>query len=277
MMGWLADNHSSLCFGSDAHIIDVARAAFQAATQIENNPGRADPDKQAEGGSATGAFIAFERTGDRAVLHGASIGDAAVIIMRLNEGVAQQLNPVYRKHDRDNGGQLTMCMGLDGQVWAFANELRPTDLVILATDGLTDNVLVEDFERLIPLVMSAHLFNSKVPFDCEPLKHNPPEMPSIPYLRRLVGGNCDRMIEISCEAGAQRLFYYVEWVTRGYRAQEEKYYSLCLQMKTTKDDEARKLLETQVAHMAAERKLQKKSCKTDDAMIIVMHPFHTMP
>lgn len=275
IMDWLAENHAGLGYGGETKLVDTARAAFTAATQAENNPGRADSSKQAEGGSATGAFIVFERQSDgKAILHGASIGDAAAIIVRPVEGTAHQLNPVYRKHDRDNGGQMTMCLGLDGQVWSFANEVSAHEFVVLATDGLTDNVLHEDFDRLIPLLMAARLFDTQVGFDCEYIIKEPPEAPTYAFLRKLVAGNMDTAEHITCEAAARRLFNYVEWVTRIYHRQEEIYYGLELKLRAARDDTARAPLQAELARMAAERKSRKKVCKTDDAMIIVLRPFH---
>eukprot|EP00048_Salpingoeca_helianthica_P003412 m.67139 g.67139 ORF g.67139 m.67139 type:complete len:377 (-) comp12691_c0_seq2:40-1170(-) len=275
MMGWLAENHADLGYGGEANLVDVARAAFQDATRAENNPGRADSTKQAEGGSATGAFIAFQKAADgRAVLHGASIGDAAAIVVRPCEGTAHQLNPVYRKHERDNGGQLTMCLGLDGQVWSFANEVAANEFVVLATDGLTDNILHEDFDRVVPLIMAAQLFDSIVAFDCEYILKEPPEAPTYAFLRKLTSGHVDPPGDITCEAAARRLFNYVEWVTRIYHRQEEAYYGLCLRVREAHDDGTRASLQAEVTRMAADRKARKKVCKTDDAMIIVLRPFH---
>jgi serine/threonine protein phosphatase PrpC len=276
IMLWLADNHTAIGFGGESQMADVARAAFLAATSAENNPGCTDKDREAEGGSATGAFVAVQRCGEaRAILHGASIGDAAVILVRPTEGSAQQLNPVHRKHDRDNGGQLTLGMGLDGHVWAFANEIGANEFAVLATDGLTDNVRHEEFDRIVPLVMSARLFDAPVAFDCESIIQESPEPPSLSLIRKLTAGNVDACELLTCVAAARRLSNYVEWVTRIYRRQEERYYSACIKLRDTQDAKERETLQADVTRMADDRRAMKKACKTDDAMIIVLRPFHT--
>ncbi len=281
MMDWLYENHGALAGGTEAEIVDMARTAFNTATLRQYNPGREDPDRQAEGGSATGAIIAFEKCAGAAgaagtvMLRGASIGDAAVITVRCLDGVAHQLNPVYRKHDRDNGGQMTMCLGVDGHVWAFESELHGNEFVVLATDGLTDNVSQDEYDRIIPLLMSARAFDAPMLFDCEIITREPPERPTLAFLRGLVGSNVDPADAITCEAAARRLFNYVEWVTRSYYRQEEVYYTLMIQLKQASDDATRAALQEDVTRMSAARKASKKVCKTDDAMIIVMKPFYS--
>lgn len=41
---------------------------------------------------------------------------------------------------RDTGGQLTLGMGINGEIWSFSTPVSINDLVILCTDGLMDNV-----------------------------------------------------------------------------------------------------------------------------------------
>ena len=277
MMEWLAENNALFCFGADHSAVDIARSALEGAANPSNYRTQADTIMQAEGGSATGAFVAFSKRSDSmATLHGASIGDSAVIAVDIQTGRAQQLNPVVRKHERDTGGQVTMCIGVDGPVWTFNVEVHAGELVILTTDGFTDNVSVAELDSIVPLIIRSALFDDSVAFDCEPVLRADPEQPPLAYLQSICkDSRLDQLCSVECETAARRLFNYIEWVTRAHHQQEEAYYKLCLEAKSTVDPVKRNSIEAEVRAMAARRKAGKKVVKTDDAMIVVMHPFHT--
>jgi hypothetical protein len=275
-MNWLAENHALFCYGAHHSVIDLAKGAFEEATNAVNNPGVENPDCQAEGGSATGAIVAIDRLSDtQGVLHGASIGDAAAISVRLSDERARQLNPVFRKYDRDTGGQITMCMGVDGPVWCFSVEVTSQEFIILATDGLTDNINLPELDRIVPLLMRASLFDVIVPFDCDDLLKEEPQKPTYSSLLLLTKGNLDALSDVSCQTAARRLFHYLEWVTRLHFNMEERYYKASRKVREEQDAALLHALEEEVKGIAAERKRIKKVVKTDDAMIIVMRPFHT--
>eukprot|EP00047_Mylnosiga_fluctuans_P005984 m.244048 g.244048 ORF g.244048 m.244048 type:complete len:384 (-) comp14376_c0_seq1:352-1503(-) len=275
-LNWLAENHAMFCYGADHSVIDVAKKAFEEATRAANNPGLENTECQAEGGSATGGIVAFDRIADDlAVLHGASIGDAAVISVSMRDGLARQLNPVFRKHDRDTGGQLTMCFGVDGPVWCFSHEVHADEFIVLATDGLTDNIVHDELDRIVPLIMRCSIFDTIVPFECEEIFKSPPERPGYLYMVKISKDALEPLSAVTCDNASRRLFHYVEWVTRFDFNMEEQFYMLSIRMREAKTDADRKALEAQIAHMTAQRKTTKKVVKTDDAMIIVMRPFHT--
>jgi hypothetical protein len=247
---------------------------LEEATKPQNNPVHMNAMFQAEGGAATGAVVAFEKRSDSLfILHGASIGDAAVISVH-RDGRARQLNPVFRKHERDTGGQLTMCMGVDGPVWAFAAEIGVDELVILATDGFTDNISHEELDRLVPLVVCARIFDTIVQSDCDIVVANSPSQPTWEYLRR-IAVELDDFSVVECEVAARRLFNYVEWVTRAHHRQEQEYYLKCLQLRAAGPGSPIGIeLDREVSQLMAERKASRKVVKTDDAMIVVMRPSH---
>lgn len=277
-MRWLAVHHSAFCFGADHSVIDLARSALEEAALAGNNPVQPDGSFQAEGGSATGAFVAFERCSDTVgKLHGASIGDSAVIAVRMKDQRARQLNPVFRKHDRDTGGQVTMCFGVDGPVWAFASEVSFDELIILTTDGFTDNVSPAEMDQVVPLVIKAQIFDSIVPGECGIVSGDHPEQPGAEYLRALTRGRTDDLRSVSCETAARRLFNYVEWVTRTHHREEQEYYELCLRLRAAHGTEGASALQEQVSGLMASRKASRKVVKTDDAMIVVLRPFHAVP
>ena len=154
-----------------------ATALFNEAVDALNNPGQRDPRWEAEGGAATGAFAAFADdvretppssslppqqpieadgaigTPGALMVVGAALGDAAVIVLDLSAGTARQINAVERAGGSaaDSGGQLNMCMGLSGRTQAFAERI-PNDgtMILLATDGLTDNLPVDALRNLEP-------------------------------------------------------------------------------------------------------------------------------
>eukprot|EP00873_Tetraselmis_striata_P018076 jgi/Tetstr1/438340/TSEL_026907.t1 len=122
----------------------TAERLFSEAAQKANNPAAKDTRWQAEGGAATGAFVAFKpdwrevystgEGGDAAtrfdklkghgqsdglLLVGAALGDTAVIVLDFRGGSATQVNTVERigNSASDTGGQLNMCIGLSGQSW----------------------------------------------------------------------------------------------------------------------------------------------------------------
>ena len=80
-----------------------------------------------------------------------------MVVVDVVDGSCQQLNAVHRLagSKSDSGGQLNMCIGLSGSVQAFARPLPPGCLVLLATDGLTDNLPAEmaEADALIPLLL----------------------------------------------------------------------------------------------------------------------------
>jgi hypothetical protein len=99
---------------------------------------------------------------------------------------AHQLNHVARRGGsvRDTGGQVEAgSHTLNGNVSVFFHtEVHDDDLMLLCTDGLTDNMLPSDINRLIPLIISMPIFDKPVPLSAPwctaGLPANPPPLPS---------------------------------------------------------------------------------------------------
>lgn len=281
-MDWLANSRIRFQPNAQQANFQLASEAMQAATSSHHNPGASNVAYEAEGGSATGVFCCFQRiTRTTSIMHAGSIGDSALIVVHLRQSLAEQLNPVHRKHPKDTGGQLTMCIGIDGPVWVFSREVTSDELIILSTDGLTDNVHLPELDRIIPLLISARVFDTIVPFACEELAIR---KPSLAYLREVTKAlGVEPLTTVSCRMASVRLFNYVEWVTRDFFTKEEVYYDLCLQMnklqrEPSTPDTERELgeLRTQAETMSAQRKQVAQTAKTDDAMMLVLRPFNTM-
>jgi hypothetical protein len=231
VLSWLGDNPTAFRRAQTERNTELARQVMLAATESRLNPGLTEPAYQADGGSATGAFVTFQKISKTAAhLHGGSIGDVAVLVVHLRQELARQLNPVFRKHDKDTGGQLTMSIGLDGPVWPLSCEVTSDEIVVLSTDGLTDNLNMPELDRVLPLILRAQLFDSIVPFDCEPICKSPPMKPTYTFLRDLTRNHLDPLAAVPCRAACVRLFNYVEWVTRSYFKQEEVFYDLSLRV-----------------------------------------------
>lgn len=259
----------------------LAASAMLEATGRAADPGRSNPEYESEGGSATGVVACFHRTSRTAGrMHAASIGDAALIVVHVRQSVARQLNPIHRTHPKDTGGQLTMCIGIDGPVWALTTPISSDEIVVLSTDGLTDNVHLPELHLIIPLLIASPLFDRPVAFPC---RSQPTQKPSLDYLRQVVGDRLEVLASVPCHAAATRLFNYVEWVTRDYFLQEETYYSMCLELGALQKQQpspeisARiQTLQDQTRDLSALRKQTEHSAKTDDAMVLVLRPFNTL-
>jgi serine/threonine protein phosphatase PrpC len=254
----------------------VARTApvlelFSAALDQANNPGEVDPSYEAEGGAATGAIVTFQQReiegGEpQLLLIGAALGDAAVIAVEPSSEagtvlLARQLNQVERIGGRaaDSGGQLNMCMGISGVVRAFAQPIHMKTLVLVCTDGLTDNLPTEEHEAavLLPWLMRCALLDNPVPGPglapavaekngeardsvsmpgaeavMQALREAytdagrviEPEPEPEPELRSSEQGSRFEEVRDEPRVVGQRLRHYVEWVTRRLYASEQAYF-----------------------------------------------------
>eukprot|EP00656_Telonema_subtile_P016261 TRINITY_DN18577_c0_g1_i2.p1 TRINITY_DN18577_c0_g1~~TRINITY_DN18577_c0_g1_i2.p1 ORF type:complete len:301 (-),score=41.70 TRINITY_DN18577_c0_g1_i2:40-942(-) len=200
---------------------------------------------------------------------GAAIGDAAVVVLDREHRRARQLNAVTRLNNSasDTGGQLNMSMEVSGEVVGFSEKMPADDLVVLCTDGLTDNVHPGGaFSTLIPFVAGCATFDTKVDPDCGDHSGHDDfyvewQLPTsvahvclllygthdvheailtgrLPSLNRGEHGSreCsvpERWLDYtSTEEAVTRLVNYVDWVTRLRATREEAYYRLLLRSRT---------------------------------------------
>jgi serine/threonine protein phosphatase PrpC len=265
-MKWLGQHHPIL---NRENCCEYASELFQMAQHRQHNPGLRNPAFDAEGGCATGSFAVFQRCADGgAIVHGAALGDAAAILVMANGG-AKQLNIVSRLGDADESGGLNMtskrcdtggqiCMGgmMSGEPYSFCERVQAGDLVILTTDGLTDNVTDCD---VLPFVISHTWFDTLIrdaPLVCPWLEKGTlhqskragkvdasdgargeeevvPRLPSVQELREFIeqqeGGSehtMEAITSITAAVASQRLFNYLGWVTRYAFEQEENYFGI---------------------------------------------------
>jgi serine/threonine protein phosphatase PrpC len=151
----------------------MGKGLFARASSSQSNPGYITAEHEAEGGAATGVFAYIQprsqtRSG-RNEVHGVAIGDAMAIQIStrrsgggqpLAQPEARLLNTFERigNSATDTGGQITLGIGVDGEVCPFCQTLGEEDLIILASDGLGDNIAQGEFAQIIPLIVRTAFF-----------------------------------------------------------------------------------------------------------------------
>eukprot|EP00656_Telonema_subtile_P016456 TRINITY_DN18696_c0_g1_i2.p1 TRINITY_DN18696_c0_g1~~TRINITY_DN18696_c0_g1_i2.p1 ORF type:complete len:446 (+),score=87.65 TRINITY_DN18696_c0_g1_i2:242-1579(+) len=203
----------------------------QLGNSLFHQAAAAKPQLQhsADGGSATGAFVWFVPCrGPHVMLSGAAIGDSAVIVIDLLAGTAEQLNGVDRIAEfgtADSGGQIAIGMGVVGRIASFSvNVDAQNTLVLLATDGLTDNLVGVN---IVPLIVSLSFFD-----ECRVPGWSQPHLPDEQALRGAVEGSgtvVQQLADVSCRDAVIRLSNYVEWVTAQRAMHELQYFQVELQ------------------------------------------------
>eukprot|EP00045_Choanoeca_perplexa_P016975 m.236559 g.236559 ORF g.236559 m.236559 type:complete len:407 (-) comp17414_c0_seq3:2731-3951(-) len=253
---------------------------FEQATSYENNPGG---DHQAEGGSATAVVATFRRVPGPDVkfqLIGGYVGDAACVVLHPAHG-ARLVTKSRRREGcpSDTGGQLMMCMGISGKVLPLVHPIVPGTLVILTTDGFTDNVHRRDIENIVPLIVESTFFQDPVPTSVG-LKH-PGRLPDYEELFNLLrAAPRSELTAVTCHDATTRLGNYVQWVTRSLKAQEERFYTLSTELdewraKGQAENGRAQALEHQLEQLIAARGHSKLAGKTDDCLLCVMKPYHS--
>eukprot|EP00730_Choanoeca_flexa_P002209 TRINITY_DN10952_c0_g1_i3.p1 TRINITY_DN10952_c0_g1~~TRINITY_DN10952_c0_g1_i3.p1 ORF type:complete len:409 (+),score=56.98 TRINITY_DN10952_c0_g1_i3:117-1343(+) len=276
---WLCE-HKDILSPDPAELEKQLRQLFDQATSYQNNPGG---DHQAEGGSATAVVASFRRQPGPDVkfqLIGGYVGDAACIVLHPNHG-GQLLTKSRRREDNpsDTGGQLMMCMGISGRVAPLVHTVTPGSLVLLTTDGLTDNVDRRDFDVLLLLIVESTFFQEPVP-DPICLKY-PTRLPDYEELFNLTRkSKREELPKVSCQDAARRLGHYVQWVTRALNANEDRFYKLSHEYeqyrKQGKTDCSRaQALEHELEKLVVERQHSKLAGKTDDCLFCVLKPYYS--
>ncbi len=276
----------------------------------DNNPRHRAAAWDAEGGAATGVFAAvvapaadaesqpappalhqnhqqhqppLAAVGDGGwSVHGAALGDAVAILVDGRRGRARVLNAVHRRCTSalDSGGQAGMCLGVDGTVEVFTAPVTRDDLIILATDGLTDNLLEAELPALLPLIATAHFFDASPAAPCPTTLLAPARLPTVDDVRDAVASaGFDDMLAVAPHTVAQRLVNYVLWVTAVARALERDFYELELRRTALPpDDPGLPAIEEELAALTKRRRRTPGAVvgKTDDVMILAMSPFHRL-
>jgi len=164
------------------------------------------------------------------------------------------------------------------------------DLIILTTDGLTDNIRADDFVVVVPLIVRSCFF------DGPDSPWTNPALPTFSELERLTSahvGELDDIATINCEVASHRLFNYVQWVSTKTKEKESEYYAVEAQLQVltrrisaTPEAERKAVLATlqeeidklrkELDRLVEERNAVKQECKTDDCMIIAMRAYNAL-
>jgi len=164
------------------------------------------------------------------------------------------------------------------------------DLIVLATDGLTDNINEKDFADVVPMIVMSSVFDdievSKLDIWRETRLPSKEDMAEIITL-----GEDDRIVDIDCQVACRRLGKYTEWVTQFAVDKEKEYFALeSRHVALTKEifeypeverkaqQEVRKSeldsLKESLDVLVSERNSNRQDSKTDDAMLIVMRAYN---
>ena len=168
----------------DKHLQTLAETVFQTAAASRKQD-------EAYGNAATAVFATFAEISDVEApyrVQGAAIGDAIAISISRKSGIAYQLNNIIKKDPtdhKDSGGAIQAPALTDGdmkKISTFSHPIGLDDIVILASDGLADNIYQGNTEELkkmnceqqrdemkeqLELALPQIIFNSKfdLPFD----------------------------------------------------------------------------------------------------------------
>lgn len=282
---WLSKNHDKLRQG-EGRIDLLALDVYTKCAAKENNRGRLNPDQTSEGGSATGVMAAIQpRSAELAVLNGASIGDAAAFVVHVETGEAKLLTHVFRRgrNPKDTGGQIIMCIGINGEVWSFSEPVSKDSLIILTTDGFTDNVNMAEVTTLVPLILRSSFFDIVPEKGCSVVFGPKAHLPSTKEIEKIVAGTLEPLKSVSCPVAVTRLSNYIRWITEWLFQQEQEYYATLkhhitissVRAPSDEDKEKKEQLEQHMKDLHSLRKLGSAG-KTDDAMILVFKPFHSL-
>lgn len=275
---WLAEYHPSLSEDTIRLKVQLEKL-FQLASHFKNNMPRSF---NAEGGSTTLAFATFKPIPLEAkscLMIAGSIGDSACIVLHPQHGarMVTRLNRVSRDQ-MDTGGQITMSMGVHGEACPHVHRVPLDCHIILSTDGLTDNIHKQEIQQIIPLIVSSPFFQ-KTPETTQFFA----ELPNYEQLFMLVKEHGrDRLVTVSCADAAIRLTNYLSWVTHGLRETEQSFFGLSNKMKLEHmkpkpDLELIAEYEKRLEKLRAANAKGKPAGKTDDAIVLVMRPFHSRP
>lgn len=236
--------------------------------------------RASEAGNATGGFVVFERlsaTGFQ--VNGAAVGDVAIIHVDRTRGSAFQLNQVDKNnpHDkRDPGGSICSSQPNDPDIQkpsVFSKPVHHQDFIILASDGLIDNIQEGQAEKIIPLIIFSPVFDKdlaelvkmKKPW----LDQNPDSLPSKEDLKDFIGGIDKLDRNVDNEVVAKRLNKYIKMITS---EATEFIYNANQSVSAMNKDPKISQEDQEGIKTAFKEKASSFPCKTDDCMIIVLSP-----
>eukprot|EP00040_Diaphanoeca_grandis_P022053 m.117990 g.117990 ORF g.117990 m.117990 type:complete len:462 (-) comp28624_c0_seq1:355-1740(-) len=286
-----------------------ASELFSGCIAPTNNPKRRMLAYDAEGGSATGVYVTISdtRKKDHFEVTGANIGDAAALMLNETQTEARLISATSLRatgRPTDTGGQLTMSMGINGDIWPFKCPCKSDEIIILCTDGLTDNLHLPELGTIIPFIARCPEFDRVPTMDCRTCYGENPHYPSFVELQDMLGKVSPSLA--SATQVAQRLCNYTRWVTTFSYNSEQEYYATDIKIRQLQSekmqlvnakkenpdlitvlgaDSIRDLihkLELQLELLGKKQVTRMKSRKvmsigkTDDSIILCMKPKHAL-
>lgn len=197
---------------------------FTALAKLEPQAdGKALFEGRNDTGDATMSVVTFNKTEDGNLkVSGAALGDALAIHVDVDNGKAHQLNQVKRINNNagDPGGVLIRGRGIDGEVSCFEKKVKDNDLVIVASDGLLDNIDEKEIGNQIPLIIRNSIFDNEIEEDCPWTKKENPHRVTTSELKGLGEKPLEELSSITPEVASKRLENYLMWVTKKQRVEK---------------------------------------------------------
>lgn len=237
----------------------------QGKKLFENLVQAEGPAKENSAGAATFIVASARKVADGYQVNGAALGDSVALHISMGtQMAAKQLNTVQRREGSksDSGGQI--CAGDQvvnlEKTSSFSANVAAEDLIILASDGLIDNLQRID---LLPLILQNPLFD-------QPIKNKwmRKDFPGTDQLMQLLNGQ--QASNPTPVQAVTRLNNYVDWVIRHRRDLENTGISLQSDINNTTDPSILSRLKINADEV--EDQLKKLCGKTDDVMIIAFYP-----
>eukprot|EP00039_Didymoeca_costata_P025500 m.13618 g.13618 ORF g.13618 m.13618 type:complete len:413 (+) comp4886_c0_seq1:346-1584(+) len=241
---WLLTHSEQFKHGTGIDIL--ARKLFEGCVGGRNNPVHMNRSMDGSGGAATGLFVTIEKgTKDNLILHGASVGDSAAfqVFRRGDEAydAARLLTPECIRSNQgasDSGGQMLLDIGIDGRIWAFSHPVKHEDLIILCSDGLTDNLHMPESRTIMPLILTLEDFDKPIQFECQQTQGG--RLPTFAEISvQFSSSKRANLLDVTCEMAAIRLGNYVKWITRGRYNLEKEYFQLQTDMQMMSEEQRR--------------------------------------
>ena len=160
----------------------------------------------------------------------AALGDSAIFHLSVTEREAKQLNAIHRNILPEGTSDISDCSGCimaNGSFYKLQNLevasfiLKEEDLLILATDGLLDNLPPKQIPEMISLIV-CHPFFDRCVDELIPLKRGwnvgkLPTVPTVEQLKEFVLQNdpegLDSRAKITTDLVTKRLTTYLQWLT----------------------------------------------------------------
>lgn len=289
-------------------ISSFAKQLFGGCVDSVNNPKGELNDYDAEGGSATGVYVTVsKKPKDSLEICGANIGDASAFLLDETQTHARTISTTSVRatgRPTDTGGQLTMSMGINGDIWPFKCPCHANDVIILCTDGLTDNLHMPELGTIVPFIARSTVFDGVPTIECRTCSGTHPHYPTLAELETILGPPQSQLA--STAQIAVRLANYTHWVTAySYNSEQEFYrtemnirqlHSEKLQLENVQSEnpdlimvlgqpkinEMIEELGSKIAHLSQLQKSRIKDRKTltigktDDSIILCMKPKHAL-